>query len=363
MPFVFSAASKTSLSSYLASFCDYLRDNESKINLRDLAMTLDSRRSRLPFATTIAATTAKRLREKIEEKLRRSETETEQPIGIRTSFQGSKDQKPQILGVFTGQGAQYARMGAALIESSDTARRIIEKLEARLAQLPKNKRPSWSLKQELLKTDSTRASQSALSQPLCTAVQILQVELLRAAGIEFTAVVGHSSGEIGAAYSTGLISAEDAICIAYHRGLHTDLAHGCDGQLGAMIAAETSSEDAQDLCNEAQFQGRVSLAAVNSPISVTLSGDEDAIEEMKIVFEDEHKFVRRLKVDKAYHSHHMVPCSAADLQSLNALDIQIDEGANGHWFSSVDGGKLIDSNDVSRLKAAYCKLKVPLLLA
>jgi hybrid polyketide synthase/nonribosomal peptide synthetase ACE1 len=219
-PFVFSAASEKSLSSYMASFCEYLQANEAESSLRDLALTLHSRRTRFPFATTIAALTVQDLRDKIEHKLQTARTDTDQPVGIRPSFKSSGGQKSQILGVFTGQGAQSARMGAALIESSDAARRIIEKLEVRLSRLPKSDRPSWSLKAELLKdASSSRISQASLSQPLCTAVQILQVKLLRAASIEFSAVVGHSSGEIGAAYAAGLISAEDAICIAYYRGL------------------------------------------------------------------------------------------------------------------------------------------------
>ncbi|KAK4235121.1 hypothetical protein C8A03DRAFT_46686 [Achaetomium macrosporum] len=356
-PFVFSAASETSLSSYISSFCDYLQSLGPEVSLRDVAMTLHSRRTRHAFATAVAALSASDLHAKLQRKLQGAQADTDKPIGIRSSFQRSSEgrTKPRILGVFTGQGAQSARMGAALIERSAAARSIIDRLEARLAQLPSNDRPPWSLKAELLKdASSSRIGEAALSQPLCTALQILQVDLLRAGGVEFAAVVGHSSGEIGAAYAAGLISAEDAICIAYYRGLHSALARGREGQAGAMMAVGTSLKDAQELIDEAELGSRVAVAAVNSAVSLTLSGDEDAIEELKTIFEDEKKFARRLKVDKAYHSHHMAPCSQAYLQSLRALNVQISPPrADCTWFSSCDGGKAIGLGDRLQLKDTY----------
>jgi hybrid polyketide synthase/nonribosomal peptide synthetase ACE1 len=291
--------------------------------------------------------------EKIEKTLQVAQEHHEQPVGIKSSIQSSEGRKPRILGVFTGQGAQTARMGAALLETSEAARIIIGRLEERLARLPRSDRPSWSLKQELLCNDPARISQATLSQPLCTAVQILQIDLLRAAAIEFSAVVGHSSGEIGAAYCAGLISAEDAICIAYYRGFHAALAGGPSGQCGAMLAVGTTFEDAQNLCNEAQFQGRVSVAAVNSPVSVTLSGDEGAVLEIQTIFEDERKSTRLLKVDKAYHSHHMIACSNAYLKSTRALRIRTSNATEVAWFSSVNGGRLISAEDTSQLEATY----------
>lgn len=231
-------------------------------------------------------------------------------------------------------------MGVELLKSSKVASQVIERLETRLLQLPIADRPQWSLMQELEREpSSSRIGEATLSQPLCTAVQILQVDLLRAAGIDFAAVVGHSSGEIAAAYAAGFISAEDAICIAYYRGLHSKLASGPDGKPGAMMAIGTSAEDMQELCDEPDFQGRACIAAVNSPVSVTVSGDRDAIEELKVILNDEKKFVRLLQVDKAYHSHHMLPCSEAYLNSMAALDMHVDNGGRSTWFSSVLNGE------------------------
>ena len=244
-------------------------------------------------------------------------------------------------------------MGVELLKSSKAASQVIKRLENRLLQLPMGDRVSWSLTQELEKgPSSSRIGEATFSQPLCTAVQILQVDLLQAAGIHFDAVVGHSSGEIAAAYAAGFISAEDAICVAYYRGLHSRLASGPNGKPGAMMAVGASAKDTQELCDDPEFCGRVCIAAINSPVSVTLSGDRDAIEELKVILDDEKKFARILKVDKAYHSHHMLSCSEEYLNSMTALNIRVDNGGRSTWFSSVHNGENMSGRQ-ELLKGTY----------
>jgi hybrid polyketide synthase/nonribosomal peptide synthetase ACE1 len=110
-------------------------------------------------------------------------------VGIR-STQGAS-----ILGIFTGQGAQWARMGVKLIESYELARRTIEKLDQSLEALPAADRPGFKIFDELsADKSSSRLGESIFSQTLCTAVQIVLVDLLQSAGIVFKAVVGHSVG-------------------------------------------------------------------------------------------------------------------------------------------------------------------------
>lgn len=104
---------------------------------------------------------------------------------------------PRILGVFTGQGAQWPRMGAQLVEQSPFASKRLNELDSALATLPQSDRPSWSLREQLLADSAiSRTAEAAISQPLCTAVQILLVDLLQLAGIQTNAVIGHSSGTI-----------------------------------------------------------------------------------------------------------------------------------------------------------------------
>ncbi|KAM0551730.1 hypothetical protein ACHAPJ_008297 [Fusarium lateritium] len=341
-PFVFSAASEQSLRAYLEAYDAYL-DQTSGVNAHDLAYTLRSRRTILPYRISFHASSAADLGASIKASL----AETDRTLAIRTTSRSG--QASGIIGIFTGQGAQYARMGAELIQNSPLARSILMRLEANLKDLPSEDRPTWSLTEELLKdASSSRLNGAAVSQPLCTAIQIMLVDLLAEAGICFSSVVGHSSGEIAAAYAAGFLSARDSICVAYLRGLQCDKARSPNRDIqGAMLAVGTSMEDAVEICSEDEFIGRICVAASNSSSSVTISGDEDAIEELKTILNDEKKFNRRLKVDKAYHSNHMYPCVQPYLDSLRAAGINAQipsPSRHCKWISSVYQGKTVDSS-------------------
>lgn len=133
----------------------------------------------------------------------------------------------------------------------------------------------------------------AFSQPLCTAVQIGLVDLWVSLGIKPDSVVGHSSGEIAAAYAAGAITAEDAITIAYHRG---QLA---TSKNGAMIAVGLGADDVGPFLVEG-----ADIACENSSSNVTISGDAAAVELIveKMKAERPDVVVRRLRVRQAYHS-------------------------------------------------------------
>jgi len=241
-------------------------------------------------------------------------------------------------------------MGKQLIDAVPLAMQIANELDDTLQNLPEAYRPSWSLVEELSRdADSSRLQEAAFSQPLCTVVQVILVDILRIAGIDFSAVVGHSSGEIGAAYAAGFLSASDAIKIAYLRGLYASLAKGRAGEKGAMLAVGTSIEGAEELCNLPVLRGRIKLAATNSSSSVTLSGDLDAIFQAKAILDDKKQFARLLKVDTAYHSHHMQPCAEPYVRALDAVGIKIKSPSGSCiWYSSVLGGTKVEPNDTLR---------------
>ena len=338
-PFIFAASSDRALSATLKAHAEYLQAYPD-ISLRDLAYTLHSRRSILPKRAVLSATSLESLCDKLQ-----SEANSESKQDIPTRPHATK---PRILGIFTGQGAQWARMGAEIVENSPAALKILEGLEQSLMTLPSRDRPSWSIISELLaKKESSRLDQAEISQPLCTALQIMLVIILRNANVTFDAVIGHSSGEIGAAFAAGIISASDAIRIAYYRGFHLHLGQGLGGKQGAMMATGTTFEDAEELCQVDDFEGRLCVAASNSSNSVTISGDADAVEEAKEVLIAEGKFARQLKVDKAYHSHHMLPCSEPYINSLQECRIQaaIPTEADCCWISSVYGDEISHVTD------------------
>lgn len=168
----------------------------------------------------------------------------------------------------------------------------------------------FSLVTELGKEESTtEVNAASISQPSCTAVQLALVDLLQSWGVQPSAVVGHSSGEIGAAYAANLISFEDAMTVAYHRGRLIPLLKKkyptLDGCMMAVGAGETQITPLLDQIPISFGQARI--ACINSPSSVTISGDTAAVTQLQALIEQTFPgmFVRRLQVDTAYHSHHM----------------------------------------------------------
>lgn len=173
--------------------------------------------------------------------------------------------------------------------------------------------------------ESSRVQQPDFAQPLCTALQIAIVNLLRQWGVRPAAVAGHSSGEIAAAYAAGALSLESAMAVAYHRGQVLRL-----GRPGAMASLGLSRTDAQAYVGDG-----VTIACENSPRNVTLSGDSHCIDAVvnRIKSEKPDCFVRRLRVDRAYHSHHMADV-AGTYESLLAASITTDKPSIP-FFSSV----------------------------
>ncbi|KAJ5788789.1 hypothetical protein N7457_003779 [Penicillium paradoxum] len=339
LAFNFSASSEKSLLASIAAYSAYLQSH-GDINIRDLSWTLNCRRSTLPVRLSVSASNLEQLIGSLEQAVHSE--------GITPSTQTANVRNPKLLGVFTGQGAQWTQMGAELLASSLMFSDCIARLDRSLQELPTEHRPVWSLREEILKDKtSSRIGEAAFSQPLCTAIQIALVQLLHAANLKFAAVVGHSSGEIAAAYAAGYINEQDAIRIAYYRGWSLQYASDRDGSKGAMMAAGTSFEDAKDLCEMPSLENRICVAASNSSASVTLSGDIDAIEEAREILEDEKKFARLLKVDKAYHSHHMVSCSSPYIAAIRKCGIKIQRPPSGSatWISSVYGENIENVND------------------
>lgn len=142
----------------------------------------------------------------------------------------------------------------------------------------------------------SRVNTAEFSQPLCTALQIALIDVLHSWGIRPSSVVGHSSGEIAAAYAAGAITARAAIIIAYYRGLAVK--KQADGK-GTMAAVGLSPDGVRPY-----LQDGVVIACHNSPHSVTLSGDLHAMGSVtdRIKTEIPEVLCRRLKVSTAYHS-------------------------------------------------------------
>lgn len=154
--------------------------------------------------------------------------------------------------------------------------------------------------------EASKVNELTMSMPLCVALQVALVELLRSWGIIPTAVTSHSSGEIAAAYAAGALSLQSAMAIVFARGeLAADVGRYITSK-GGMVAVGLGPEDVDKYISRVS-SGKVMVACKNSPTSITASGDVLAIEELEAMLKQENIFARRLKVDAAYHSHHMQP--------------------------------------------------------
>ncbi|MCJ1394622.1 hypothetical protein MMC18_007502 [Xylographa bjoerkii] len=260
------------------------------------------------------------------------------------------DKVPRIGMVFTGQGAQWHAMARELIEAYRLFRSTLQEAESYLNEFGAD----WSLTDELKRdAATTRVNQTAVSIPICVAVQIALVRLLSSWGIEPTAVTSHSSGEIGAAYAVGALNLRQAMAAAYYRAaMAGEMTQRSEGPKGAMVAVgvgETAARIYLDQLTEAT--GKAVVACINSPNSVTIAGDEAAVEKVLDLATKEDVFARRLKVETGYHSHHMIPIAESYRQALRAAfgsgDDMEDKELHVIFSSPVTGGRITHAKQLA----------------
>lgn len=293
-----------------------------EISVVDLAHTLGTRRSALT-QRSFALVGHRSMKEDLD------------PEHFMKTGIGSFSKLP-IAFVFTGQGAQWPQMGKELVEEFPSFRRTIQDLDSILQTI--SNPPSWTLQQALLDPKETsQISHVTRSQPVCTAIQIAYVQLLARWGINPVGVIGHSSGEIGAAYAARRLTAAQAIIIAYYRGYV--VGKSTNTTPGGMMAAGLSKEAADAVIEDLDLVGSINTACVNSPESVTISGDASGIEKMLAVLQGRGVFARKLNTNgRAYHSHHMA-LIGEEYQDLLEKELikwpvaQMTEGVR--WISSV----------------------------
>lgn len=267
-------------------------------DLTDLSFTLCTRRSLLPWRASFVINGPADLAPKL---YRHDSTLAKASSGTRTMF------------VFTGQGSQWAGMGQGLFQKSSSYKRSIEKSDSILRHLG----AEYSLVEELNNIEpESRINESWLAQPAVTALQIALVDLLKTLGVIPCAVLGHSSGEIAAAYASGSLSQHAALTISYHRGYLAAISEKLMDRKGAMLAVGLSEVDV--CAYMAQIRnGLATVACINSPSSITVSGDNDAIQDLRRILDAKSIFNRLLKVDTAYHSHFMEKVSTIYSQSIS----------------------------------------------
>jgi acyl transferase domain-containing protein len=268
---VLSAATAESLDDMVLQHKVYAETNPSQ--LKDIAYTLCNRRRHLPY---------------------RSFCITKTSMAMEFSPQVKSASPPKLTMVFTGQGAQWAGMARELIADFPSFSQDLDQMNLYLAGLDSSH--IWDVKEELLKdNEHSQLGDPIYAQALATIVQVAVVNLLQIWGISPAAVVGHSSGEIAAAYAAGSITSQEALRIALYRGkVVSELSRP-----GSMAAVGVGRLDLDKyLCDG------VVVACENSPTSVTLSGDSAALDAVlaSVSKDMPDVLIRRLKLSVAYHS-------------------------------------------------------------
>ncbi|GKT65670.1 polyketide synthase [Colletotrichum tofieldiae] len=332
--FVFSAKTQKSLDSYLSSFDEYLDTAPETVDfVRNLSYTLGQRRTHFAYRAAAVAESMESLQESL------------------SSLKPARSKERAILFVFTGQGAQHAGMASGLGHYH-----VFSKALREAESLLQNMGARWSLTEELSKPSSeSRVNDAEISQPACTAVQLCLVALLQSWGVTPSAVTGHSSGEIAAAYAAGLLTFSQSMAVAYFRGLAAArlITQQPDDRKGAMLALGVGFDEATKLIEE-HAGAYATVAAVNSSNSVTISGDESAIDNIHKLADASGLFARKLKVQMAYHSRHMEEVAASYLQDIspyftdnNVSSITNQQKDSAPKFVSTVSGKITAAVDAS----------------
>ena len=247
------------------------------------------RKTALSFRWVITAASAAELREKL--------TEVVNGARVAGVIKGRANSQQQPVFVFSGMGPQWWAMGQQLFQTEPIYAKAVTEADKIFQELA-----GWSILAEMLRhEEESKMAETAIAQTANFIVQMGIFELLASWGIKPAAVVGHSVGEVSSAYASGVLSLRDAITVSYHRGRTQAKTAGT----GSMLATGLSLTDAEQAITV--YEGKVSIAGINSPTNCTLSGDEACIDMIAAQLESQGVFNRKLRVEVPYHSAGMDP--------------------------------------------------------
>ncbi|TGO26315.1 hypothetical protein BPAE_0062g00360 [Botrytis paeoniae] len=231
-------------------------------------------------------------------------------------IRANKEQR--IAFIFTGQGAQCLGMGRELI-SFQTFKDSLKDSDRCLNSLG----CPWSIQEKIEESHHNfLIDNPEYSQPLTTCLQIALVDLLKSFGIIPSSVIGHSSGEIAAAYAAGALSRSSAVKVSYYRGIVSSKLATLRNDMGMMAVGLSKSAVLAylDRLREAEGSVHVNIACVNSPKNITLSGDSTQLTALCQWLTEDSIFARKLRVSVAYHSEYVETISTEYYDLLGPLE-------------------------------------------
>lgn len=292
----FSAADETSLAKMAYDLAETLRQGGDETELLDLCYTAALRRDHLSWRACAHGPDRNALIEGLDLLAADSSDEdvrTERAAKGRSSEHGS----PPRVFVYTGMGPQWSGMGMTLYQTDPIFRQAMDQVLDLFESLGAPLRRWW-----VDDPDSSRMEDTEVAQPANFAIQVAVTKWLAHHGIRPDICVGHSAGEPAAAWAAGALDLADAVKVSWTRSHLQQLATG----KGGMMALGLSEADAQASILE-YGADRLSLAAVNSPVSVTIAGSSEDIDAFTEAMEAAGHFARKLHVKIPYHSVYMDP--------------------------------------------------------
>lgn len=220
-----------------------------------------------------------------------------------------KSEERRLVWVYTGMGPQWWAMGRELYHQEPVYRNKIDEIHEAFHKLV-----DWSLKDEMLAEEkASNMAHTWLSQTANFALQAGLSALWRSYGIKPDAIVGHSTGEIAAFYEAGVYTLEEAVLVAVHRSAQQHLL----ANTGKIAAVGLPEEKILPLLTP--YEKRLSLAALNSPDSVSVSGETEALEALKKTCDERDIFFKILRVNIPFHSPLMNPIKDDLIKLLSPL--------------------------------------------
>ena len=311
-----SGHSEAGLQAVARTYLDLL-SGETETSWEDICAAAATCRSSLRFRLALAAATRQEAAEKLRDFI------AGKPVPRLASGSATAAVAP-IAFVYSGNGPQWWGMGRELLVENVIFRAELEAVDAIFAPLA-----GWSLIEEMSKPESeNRIALTEVAQPMLFALQLGLTQVLRDAGIEASAVLGHSVGEAAAAWASGALTREQATHVIFHRSME----QGKTAGLGKMAALGIGPEEAKKAI--AEIPGWLELAAVNSPQSVTVAGDPAALEKLVHAMTAAGKFARLLQLNYPFHTKAMEPIRSGLVEALQDLT----PGSSAVPFvSTVDG--------------------------